>query len=793
MSEIVTQPLVLNRKSKSSRFASWSGEGNFFYDKLLRVLYITSLFVINLVMFVYSINGKLIEDGVFNQAVMVLSGACFVLAFVIIFLFSFSKNMQNVICALFTMLFVAVFYYQFATFDVDNFVETWLMKKASWLTFICFIPSAWLVGLLLGIGVFFAFRNTFMMLFFTIVFVFATVSGVRKNEALKKVEEDFPIVKELGVNVGVNRNNNIVYFMIPKLPSYQFLGGVRDVNFRDLRNLLIGFFATNDFEIYPNAFVEEKGSMENIVDILNHVDYMSASSGNKGYSEFINNWNFIHGGGNVFGLDKNEMYSMLAKAGYGISTYSMPGFNFCMTGGVFNTDRCVIKGYKNISIYNKNSSLESNVYALLAEWLLNIDNKGLGGFARDFANMSWMKGYKVTSENRRVSIEGAHKVFDGLNADVKRDSNGQVYVVYVDLPSDIYIYDEFCNIKPRNQWVALKDNSIERGGIDEKRKAYTEQTKCLIGKLQDFIDETKKNNKLDKTDIIVQGVSSIRELGGMTGGKYGNFVTDKLVGLGIRKAKEPKFMINANICLASDFTKSLVSFQDFCYSIDNMKIDERDANNLKKNLINNSVIRGGRINSIAVNYRDWYENFKKNNVEYQERLKREQENLEKEKQAKLERQAREKKEKEALLQRKQEHDRNVSKDNIFIPTDDLIINVDEDIIEDNMNLPLGVQQLDSEEDEYIDLEGDIFDVTKEDVKIDVSNMEEVETELEAEEPVVEEDEVEETEAEAKVDEVDEIKVEEVKAEEPEVEEVKTEEPKDLENTDDSLIDLELDF
>ena len=95
--------------------------------------------------------------------------------------------------------------------------------------------------------------------------------------------------------------------------------------------------------------------------------------------------------------------------------------------------------------------------------------------------------------------------------------------------------------------------------------------------------------------------------------------------------------------------------------------------------------------------------------------------------------------------------------------------------------------------EYIDLEGDIFDVTKEDVKIDVSNMEEVETELEAGEPVVEEDEVEETEAEAEVDEVDEIKVEEVKAEEPEVEEVKTEEPKDLENTDDSLIDLELDF
>ena len=112
----------------------------------------------------------------------------------------------------------------------------------------------------------------------------------------------------------------------PFLEIYnRFLGKITDDMYmeltpedtiRDLRNLLIGFFATNDFEIYPNAFVEEKEAMENIVDILNHVDYMSAARGNKGYSEFINSWNFIHGGNSVFGLDKNEMYKGVLSENY---------------------------------------------------------------------------------------------------------------------------------------------------------------------------------------------------------------------------------------------------------------------------------------------------------------------------------------------------------------------------------------------------------------------------------------------------------------------------------------------
>lgn len=700
MNEIINQPLVLKKKSRSSRFASWSGEGNFFYDKLLRVIYIFLLFALNFVMFIYSINAKLMEDGVCNQAVLYILGGFFVLSLVLILFLSFSKDLQNLVCAIFTMIFVAMFFYQFALFDVDNFVETWLDKKASWLTFICIIPSNWLIGLLFGVAIFFLFRYTFFMLFISLVLMSASCVGVLKNEKLKNSKDEYVIVKKLSSNVGQRRETNVVYFMIPKFPSYQFLSSVRDVNFRELRNLMIGFFATNDFEIYPNAFVENKNTMDNVVDIINQVDYNSTTSGYRGYAEFINDWDFIHGGLNYRGLEDNKLYAHLRKAGFGVSTYSLPNFNICLTKGSVNTDRCVIKGYKSVSVYDKNQTLEKNIYTLLTEWLVNMKQRDFKSLAKELARNSGIKGYNVTAENRRVSIEGATKIFDTLNTHVAKDVDGQVYMVYVDLPSDIYIYDEYCNLKDRKDWVSLKDNSLVNGGIDLKRKAYVEQTKCLLGKLQNFMDELNRNGKINKTDVFVQGVSSIRELSTMTVGNYGNFVTDKLVTLGIRKYKKPKFLINANVCLASDFTKTLLRNQDYCYSVDNMKMPEGEARNLKKNLINNSVLRGGKITSIAVNYKDWYESFKQNSIDYVTKVQKEKEDERKridEQMKKLELEQQLKKEQEAFENAQKN---NLSDENIFIPTEDLVFDV-------NVNGNLG-KKIDGVYDSKLNADEDIL-------------------------------------------------------------------------------------
>lgn len=617
--------VTMNKKvNKKSDFVMRLLNGaNCFYDRIFRALYVTLLFALDFIMFIYSINGKLLEDGAPNEAVLWIVGGVFGAVLVLMFLLSFSGLAQNILCAVLTMVLTLAFFNQFALFNVDTFIETWLREHASALTFIGIVPSAVLVALIFGCIIFFAFCYTFPIILFCFALAASIIAGVVSSEFNSKLPSGEYVVTKDFNNAAADKNgNSLIYFMLPRFPSYHFLSTVKDINFRELRDLMIGFYAVNDFEIYPNAFVQKNNTVSNIVDIYNQVDYTSTKSGIRGYAEILNDWDFVHGQLNLFGLEDNVLYQDLKKSGYRVSTYPMPDFNFCYNKDKMDTDRCVEKAYKTVSLYDKKNTLEKNIYALLGEWFLSLNSRDLNSVAKMLIDSSSLRGLKVISQNRRVSEEGSAALFDQIGGDFTKDGSGVAYMAYVDLPSDIYIYDEFCNIKPRKEWVAMKDHALTRGGIDAKRQAYADQAKCAVGLLQMFMEDFLQDEKSGKTDVIVQGLSTIKEFSGMSAGQYENFVSDKLVSLGIRKAQSPAFLINTKVCLASDITKSLITGKEVCYSLEHMKMSTNEMFNLQQNLLNNAVIRGGRIINIAENYRDWYEEFKNNSPFYKAKRER---------------------------------------------------------------------------------------------------------------------------------------------------------------------------
>lgn len=612
----------LNRKNQTpNMFEELMQASNYFYDRILRAIFIGVLFMLDFVMFIYSINGRIIEDGAVNMAAVYIVGGFFVVALVIMFLLSFSGLAQNVFCALFVLLTTIVFLDQFALFNVDTFIETWLNEHASFLSFIGFIPSVWLVGLFLAVIVFFCFRYT-PMIFVTVLALAGSLGfGMYRTEMMQIPEDEYVEINSVDRLTGDMQQHNLVYIMAPKFPSYHFLSTIKDVNFRELRDLMVGFYAVNGFEIYPNAFVQKSDTVSNIVDIYNQVNYASTTSGIRGYAEILNDWDFAHYSLDTMALEDNKLYERLNKDGYRISTYSMPQFNLCYKNGQLVSDRCVVKQSRPVKLYDKKSSLEKNIYALLGEWVVSLKSPSLKPIAKMLIDGSSLKGYKILSDNRRSSVEGASNALMKAYEDFDKDGKGVAYMSFVELPSDLYVYDEFCNLKPRNKWVALKDSMIYSGGIDEKRRAYVEQTKCLIGLLQMYMEGLYQNKKLAQTDIIIQGVSPLRELAGMPAGQYGTFVADRLVSMGIRRGERPNFLINTEICLASDISRSLINNEKECYTIDHMKMSTEDAHNLKQNLVNNSVIRGSKISNIAAGYRDWYEEFRRKSPQYQTMLK----------------------------------------------------------------------------------------------------------------------------------------------------------------------------
>ena len=164
MNEINVKPLMLNRKSKSSKFASWKADGNSIFDELLRALYLFVLIAIDFVIYIYSINGEIIENGVVNRAFLnillgVFGGCC-----VLILLLSFSKVWQNTLCALITTLVTVAFFNQFMIRDLNLAFETFLLEKVSFLRFLSYIPAVWYIAVLVGVIIFFLFYKILFLI-----------------------------------------------------------------------------------------------------------------------------------------------------------------------------------------------------------------------------------------------------------------------------------------------------------------------------------------------------------------------------------------------------------------------------------------------------------------------------------------------------------------------------------------------------------------------------------------------------------------------------------------------------
>ena len=97
-----------------------------------------------------------------------------------------------------------------------------------------------------------------------------------------------------------------------------------------------------------------------------------------------------------------------------------------------------------------------------------------------------------------------------------------------------------------------------------------------------------------------------------------------------------------------------------------------EALSLKQNLINNSIIRGSKISNIAANYRDWYAEYKLKSQSYQQRLKEQQE------QKRLQAQREENAQVDNAAPAPSENRvSRIHDSNIFVPTDDLILEMDD--------------------------------------------------------------------------------------------------------------------
>lgn len=140
----------------------------------------------------------------------------------------------------------------------------------------------------------------------------------------------------------------------------------------------------------------------------------------------------------------------------------------------------------------------------------------------------------------------------------------------IDLPSDMYVYDEFCRVKPRDKWLNMKNLPwVKNDYTLEKQKAYLQQTRCLFGKLEQFTEKLKKENIWDSSVFIIQGVSGVNNFRNFTiSNAKEDFIANRLVALAIHDYKMNKGERRSNMCAISNIVSGYLFRQDRCLNED---------------------------------------------------------------------------------------------------------------------------------------------------------------------------------------------------------------------------------
>ena len=363
-------------------------------------------------------------------------------------------------------------------------------------------------------------------------------------------------------------NEKFVYFLMPNLVPYAYLAQNPDAESLRTQQIIQGFYQKNNFKIYPKAYTPENDFLSNMVRSLNP-DTNNSSQKHILKTRLLSEyWRFYNIRREYINLKDNSLYDYLHSKNYQITAYKSRDFDLCHKNHKINVDRCIEKVNQPINIYDTHLSVLSKTNILLIEWIasMRIIKKmaPLFSFLQNFFNLQ--KAPMIGIDYSNLYVVNSTKTFDILLQHIAEDSGKQAYIVFVDLPSNMYIYNEFCQIKTTDEWYDIADLPwIKSDLTDKRRRAYLQQTRCLFGELGYFMQKLSDKNLLDKTTIVLQGVSSVNNFQTDRNPDFTkDFIANRLVNMAIYTGTKNKNNVDWRFCDTSQILNSYLPGKNKC-------------------------------------------------------------------------------------------------------------------------------------------------------------------------------------------------------------------------------------
>ena len=605
------EPKKNKNDAKKEKKAPSKKRGFFKYsvDLIEKSLLVFLLLGLNFALFAGTGAYGLFENGYTPYPEIVVVGVVIaVFSVALMFILSFSPFLQNLFVAFVSAgLFLAVFH-QFALFEPGAIFYDWAKPFIKDHRIVYFSEySHLLMGLVIFLYVLiFMSRGKRLKTAGWVIFWGMIASGIVFNSYIRGKKDVFEVKYTENASVAGTNGNKFVYIAMPNLASYSYLKHIAGTSEQSKKALssMLGFFNKNAFDVSINAFSDSDNPQKTLAQSLNpgkkEKDIFADEKISKAW------WDFSQTEHDKLYLKNNRIFDSLKRSKFVLNAYQSHGLDFCLKNNGYVVNKCVEKHNLPTFLDRKQSSLSDRVWVLLGQWLHStglVKGSEIAYTVFDtFLNVD--KVPMVGTLYDKLYVIDAVKTLDVLAQDVNQSKGNQAFFAYFDLPSDMYVYDEFCSLKPRAQWVrAGKLGYGKDVALETQRQAYFEQMTCAFGALQNFMEKVNANQKDSKIVVFVQGLNGIDDKS--FSDKTETLQNKQAVSVAVHDPKHQGFRIDKDLCSSSEILKKYLFKKGKCDLSKTLSLSVEQNKKLLKQAEEN-VITLEEINAATSAFDKWY-------------------------------------------------------------------------------------------------------------------------------------------------------------------------------------------
>ena len=368
--------------------------------------------------------------------------------------------------------------------------------------------------------------------------------------------------------------------------------------------------------MYPNALV---GDDDNAIDSLAK-SFNSEKTGDDtlfaqeilrdGYFDF----SVLHNDKMV--LKSNSLYDLLRKEGYKINVFQTGELDTCYVNNVLSVSSCVEKINTPITLIGEEFTTLDKLMVLLVQW---IDSTGLVSTINPVLRMLEQIIPGLPNEFKAKNVElgkvysyNSIRIFDKLVETIDRLSGNQAYFAIIDLPSDNFVYDEFCEVNLVNDWMSSHNVSGSVLPKSEKISAYARQTSCLYGRLQKFLVELNNMGILEDSTIVIQGLNSPADFIVKGDNFFKQIQTKRGVTFAVKNFEGVDEGIDYSVCSVPEIITSIFFNKKPCESYKVLNTSENNRNKAKS-VVEADMFDKKAIDQATTFFNEWFKLWKTEN------------------------------------------------------------------------------------------------------------------------------------------------------------------------------------